>query len=260
MTGKMLRRLLYTAVGDPMTPVSAATALSPYWCPGLDPHTAADDEKYEEKWRERRMPEFTNIYVRQREEIDKKADEEAAAEREEKAAEATGAALTTATDGTTHSDGGEDDSAVVDEQTKSRKRTKTGAKLSSHADGLMSDKLYVDLVHVLLQPTLLERRHSTHLTAEERHYWKRVSSIFDRERFYLHYMMRDMKNVDPSSPPRSVPVLCYVPPELASVDVVHPTYEQCRRATPVSDLGRLLEFWHGIDSHHQDCHEHLKAL
>ena len=226
--GAQLLGLLSRSVGSASIAVGAGSvppSFPPYWYPGIDLDTSDQDDVFKQSFAEYRE-KLLNDFVR--------------------------------TCTTTKPSERRGDSSIVDAVEVSSKTARRAAVrvLDSHADRPMSESTYVDILHVLLRPSLLERHKDSQLSEEDRDYWKRMRRLFTRSRFFVHYMSRDLREIDPSLGVRNVPVLHYVKATVGLNE--QPSTADCIRAVPAIDIGRFLSHWHKHTGHHAGIHEAVK--
>lgn len=121
-----------------------------------------------------------------------------------------------------------------------------------HPTHLLNDELYIDLVHILQQPSRLKE-----IKRDNPVYGDQLYRLLHyRRRFHLFWTVTNV-NPDPSGTPwmRVVPMLYVIP---CTVQTTVPEPNDGLRATPVSHIRAVLTAWHRQNGHERDCFDEVK--
>jgi hypothetical protein len=234
--------------GDPEIVVNCS-GVPPFWCPDLD--LSIGEEKENFMWR-RDEHEFTialrDQLEKKKREVEQKAEQYRATQDREAAAAGAGEAEQQSDSESDNSPSPPSppppsmppaipstppsDSVVEGKRRKPRPPPKD--KLDTHPDRLMSDEMYVELVHALQssQPSDALNERGVKIRA----FLRRARMCL----FYADHTINENRGGVPIT--RRVPVLCYVP--LTLVQLVSPPFAQCLRAIPVSQVRVVLAYEH----------------
>ena len=107
-------------------------------------------------------------------------------------------------------------------------------KLDTHPDRLMSDEMYIELIHALQssQPPDASNERGVKVRA----FLRRTRMCL----FYADHIIHENRGGVPIT--RRVPLLCYVPLKL--VQLSSPPFDQCLRAIPVSQMRLVMTYEH----------------